>query len=91
MKNTRYSDEQFVRILLESDEVKRLKSLESENARLRKLLVDRDLEIEVIKEINAKNAERTVPIDSVAVCHHLWCISEPGLCANVCFTLWLAR
>ena len=39
---------------METDEVKRLKTLESENARLRKLLVDRDLEIEVMNEINAK-------------------------------------
>ncbi len=39
---------------LDTDEVKRLKGLEQENARLRKLLVDRDLEIEVMKEINAK-------------------------------------
>ena len=85
MKKTRYSDEQIVRILretdkdtvaevakchgvseatiyiwrkkygsMETDEVKRLKGLEAENARLRKLLVDRDLEIEVMKEINAK-------------------------------------
>jgi putative transposase len=28
--------------------------LEAENARLKKMLVDRDLEIEVMKEINAK-------------------------------------
>ena len=85
MKKTRYSDEQIVRILRETDkdtiaevarrhgvseatiygwrkkfgdlqtsEVKRLKGLEAENARLRKLLVERDLEIEVMKEINAK-------------------------------------
>lgn len=39
---------------LDTDEVKRLKGLEQENARLRKLLVDRDLEIEVMREINAK-------------------------------------
>ncbi len=39
---------------LETDEVKRLKTLEAENARLRKLLVDRELEIDVMKEINAK-------------------------------------
>ncbi|MXS86492.1 transposase, partial [Nitrosomonas sp. HPC101] len=76
MKKTRYSDEQIVRILretdkdtvvevakrhgvseatiyiwckkygsMETDEVKRLKGLEAENARQRKLLVDRDLEI----------------------------------------------
>ncbi len=35
-------------------EVKRLKALEAENARLRKLLVDRELEIDVMKEINSK-------------------------------------
>ena len=39
---------------LDTDEVKRLKVLEAENARLKKMLVDRDLEIEVMKEINAK-------------------------------------
>lgn len=85
MKRARFSDEQIVRILretdkdtvvevakrhgvseltiyawrkkfgdLETDEVRRLKTLEAENARLRKLLVDRDLEIEVMKEINRK-------------------------------------
>lgn len=37
-----------------TDEIKRLKALEAENARLRKLLVDRDLEIDVMKEINTK-------------------------------------
>ncbi|SDV50659.1 putative transposase, partial [Chitinasiproducens palmae] len=37
-----------------SDDVKRLKALESENGRLKKLLAERDLEIEVMKEINAK-------------------------------------
>ena len=36
------------------DEVRRLKSLESENARLKKILAERDLEIEVMKEIAAK-------------------------------------
>jgi len=39
---------------METDEVKRLKALEAENARLRKLLVDRELEIDVMKEINSK-------------------------------------
>ncbi len=39
---------------METDKVKRLKGLEAEKSRLRKLLVDRDLEIEVMKEINAK-------------------------------------
>ena len=35
-------------------QAKRLKALEQENARLRKLLVQRDLEIDVMKEIAAK-------------------------------------
>ena len=39
---------------LQTDEIRRLKTLETENTRLRKLLVDRDLEIEVMKEINKK-------------------------------------
>jgi transposase-like protein len=39
---------------LQSDDVRRLKQLESENGRLKKLVAERDLEIEVMKEINAK-------------------------------------
>jgi transposase-like protein len=39
---------------LEAVDVKRLRQVESENARLKKLLAERDLEIEVMKEINAK-------------------------------------
>jgi len=39
---------------LQSDDVRRLKHLEVENARLKKLVAERDLEIEVMKEINAK-------------------------------------
>jgi len=39
---------------MEGAEVKRLKLLETENARLKKILAERDLEIEVMKEIAAK-------------------------------------
>jgi len=39
---------------LEAVDVKRLRQIEGENARLKKLLAERDLEIEVMKEINAK-------------------------------------
>ena len=35
-------------------DTKRLKSLEAENQKLKKLLAERDLDIEVLKEINAK-------------------------------------
>ena len=38
----------------QADDVKRLRQLESENARLKKLVAERDLEIEVMKEIAAK-------------------------------------
>lgn len=39
---------------LEAVDVKRLRQIEGENARLKKLLAERDLEIEVMKEIAAK-------------------------------------
>ena len=39
---------------LEPVDVKRLRHLEQENAKLKKLVAERDLEIEVMKEINAK-------------------------------------
>lgn len=39
---------------LEAIDVKRLRALEVENGRLKKLVAERDLEIEVIKEIAAK-------------------------------------
>ena len=34
--------------------MKRLKQLEIENGRLKKMVAERDLELEVMKEINAK-------------------------------------
>jgi putative transposase len=39
---------------LQVDDVKRLRQLEAENARLKKLVAERDLEIEVMKEVAAK-------------------------------------
>ena len=85
MKKTRYSEEQIVRIVRQTDrdtitdvakrngvseasiyawrkrfsgmvtsDVKRLKVLEGENSRLKKLVAERDLEIEIMKEIAAK-------------------------------------
>ena len=38
----------------QADDVRRLKRLEAENARLKKLVAERALEIEVMKEITAK-------------------------------------
>ena len=39
----------------QANDVRRLKQLEVENARLKKLVAERDLEIEVMKEVAAKN------------------------------------
>ena len=39
---------------MDANEVKRLRLLEQENARLKKMVAERDLEIEVMKEIAAK-------------------------------------
>ena len=39
---------------LAPSDIKRLRQLEQENARLKKLVAERDLEIEVMKEINGK-------------------------------------
>ena len=39
---------------LQADDVRRLKQLEVENGRLKKLVAERDLEIEIMKEIAAK-------------------------------------
>jgi putative transposase len=36
-------------------DVRRLRQIEAENARLKKLVAERDLEIEVMKEVAAKN------------------------------------
>jgi putative transposase len=40
---------------LRSEDVRRLRQLEAENARLKKLVAEHDLEIEVMKEVAAKN------------------------------------
>ena len=39
---------------MEALDVRRLRQLEGENGRLKKLLAERDLELEVMKEISAK-------------------------------------
>ena len=44
---------------LEPANVKRLRQLEQENGRLKKMVADRDLEIDVLQEITRKNGRRT--------------------------------
>ena len=41
---------------LEPVDVKRLRQLEQENGRLKKMVADRDLELDVLKEITRKNS-----------------------------------
>ena len=43
---------------MDVNETKRLKQLEGENTKLKKMLADRMLEIDVLKEINAKSGRR---------------------------------
>jgi putative transposase len=43
---------------LEAVDVKRLRQLEQENGKLKKLVAERDLEIDVMKEVAAKNGKR---------------------------------
>ena len=40
---------------LRTEDVRRRRQLEAENARLKKLVAERDLEIEVMREVAAKN------------------------------------
>jgi len=39
---------------MNADDVKRLRQLEQENTRLKRILAERDLEIEVMKEVAAR-------------------------------------
>jgi len=40
---------------LQTSDVKRLRELERENARLKRLLAERDLDIDILKEVASKN------------------------------------
>ena len=40
---------------LQTSDVKRLRELERENARLKRLLVERDLDIDILREVASKN------------------------------------
>jgi putative transposase len=53
---------------LEPADVKRLRQVEHENSRLKKVVADRDLEIDVLKEITRKNGRRTRAPAAGCVC-----------------------
>lgn len=59
-----------------------LRALEAESDRLRKLLVNSDLEIEVMQEINKKSGERTGPIEAGPLRHRAGHWPAKGLCAD---------
>ena len=71
----------------QTDDVRRLKQLGQENARLKKLAAERDLEIEVMKEIAAKNGERAGPPGASDVCGPQGRIAAAGLHADEGVTL----
>ena len=79
---------------LGTDEVRRLKQLETENGRLKKLVAERDLEIGVMKEIAAKNGARAGPSRRGGVCDDPRRIVTPRLhadgCSAICAWLLLA-
>ena len=65
-----------------SSDAKRLKALETENSRLKKLVAERDLEIEVMKEIAAKNGERTGSPGANPFCNETRAEPTAGVCAD---------
>src|SRR3954468_18267520 len=64
---------------LEAVDVKRLRSLEAENARLKKLLAERLLDIEILKEVSQKNGERTCASGAGRLCGRARPVSPPGV------------
>ena len=63
-------------------DVRRLKQFEHAHARLKKLVAERDLEIEVMKEIAAKDGERAGPPGAGDACDALWRVAAAGLHAD---------
>ncbi len=78
---------------LSGDDVRRLKQLEQENGRLKKLVAERDLELDVMKEIAAKNGECTGPPGRSGVCVGTRSVAASRLYASeggaLCFELCL--
>jgi putative transposase len=77
---------------MNADDGKRLRQLEQENTRLKRLLAERDLEIEVMKEVAAKtNGRRTRQTPAGGVCATTRTVAAQGVCAVFRFPLdaWL--
>src|SRR6185369_3267842 len=63
----------------QADDVRRLKQLEAENARLKKLVAERDLEIEVMKEVAAKNVWSAPSVQGTWTDNDDSCVNVSGL------------
>ena len=68
---------------LEVADVRRLRELEAENARLKKMVAERDLEIDVMKEIAKKSGERPGSPAAGDVCDGARGVTAPCLPAAV--------
>jgi putative transposase len=66
---------------MDANDAKRLKTLEAENNKLKKLLAESALALEVMKEINAKNGERTRKTTAGGVCAAPRPVVSVGVCA----------
>ena len=64
---------------LQASDVKRLRQLEAENARLKKLVAERDLEIEVMKEVAAKNVWSAPSVQGTWTDNDDSCVNVSGL------------
>jgi putative transposase len=68
-----------------TDAVRRLKALEQENNRLKKILAERDLEIELVRaELQKKSGERAGAFGTGPACHWQGRDSETRLYADEC-------
>jgi putative transposase len=68
---------------LEVSDVRRLRELEAENARLKKMLAERDLEIDVMKDIAKKSGERGRTTTASRICTSAGTVGSEGVPAVV--------
>jgi putative transposase len=61
------------------NEVQRLRELEKENSRLKRLLAERDLEVDALKEFLSKNVDDRRETPSRPVPGHAWALRTPRL------------
>ena len=68
-----------------AEDVKRLRLLEQDNTRLKKILEGRDLEIDVMKEIADTNGGRKRPMHQGGIRQELRNFTTQGVCAVIHF------